>query len=170
MSILSGLKDIAQGVCQVVVGVGKAAFAFLKFMLFSAVCVIVGVYCAVKGIFDFAKHAYRKLKKERPNVKPEEAGSATLRVVKKVLGDVKKEVAENTLNLSDLEKEDVVNDVNEIENKINRGEANGMQWIEGKNEQGADEIFDAQLIKYNQLDEDAERRDKTETAFIQKFS
>lgn len=170
MSFLNGLKDIAQGVDQVVVGIGKAAFAFLKFMLFSAVCVIVGVYCAVKGVLDFAKQAYRKLKKERPKVKPKEAGSATKRLIQKVLKDVKKEVAEGTINLSDLEKDEVLNDANEIENKINSGEANGMQWIEGENEQGAEEIFDAQLIKYNQLDEDAERRDKTETAFIQKFS
>lgn len=170
MGLLNGLKDIGLGIGQVVIGIGKAAFAFLKFMLFSAVCVIVGVYSAVVAVFDFAKRAYRKLKKERPNVTPVQTGGATKAVIQKVLRDVKTEVSTNTLRLSDLEKEEVLNDVNEIEKKINNGEANGMQWIEGKNEQGTDEIFDAELIKYNQLDEDAQRRDKSETAFIQKFS
>lgn len=170
MGLLSGLKDIALGIGKVVVGVGKAAFAFLKFMLFAAVCVIVGVYSAVKGIFDFAKKAYQKLKRERPNVKPKAAGSATNKVLVKVLRDIKTEVANDTLKLSDLEKEEVTNDVKAIEEKVNRGEANGMQWIEGTNEQGVDEIFDAELIKYNQLDSEAKRRDESETAFIQNFS
>ena len=170
MGLLNGLKNIALGIGQVAVGIGKAAFAFLKFMLFSAVCVIEGVYCAVAAIFDFAKRVYRKLKKDRPHVKPETVGSATIKVLTKVLGDVNKEVSTNTLRLSDLEKEDVLNDVNEIEKKINNGEANGMHWIEGKNEQGADEIFHAELTKSNQLDEDAQRRDNSGTAFIQNFS
>jgi len=170
MGLLNGLKNIALGIGQVAIGIGKAVFAFLKFMLFSAVCVIVGVYCAVAAVFDFAKRAYRKLKKERPNVTPVQTGTATIKVLQKVLGDVKQEVSKNTLKLADLEKDEVLNDVKEIEKKINNGEANGMQWIEGKNEQGADEIFDAELIKYNKLDEDAQRRDNSETAFIQKFS
>jgi len=170
MGFFSGLKDIALGACQVGVGIGKAAFAFLKFMLFAAVCVIEGIYSAAKGMFDFARKAYRKLKKDRPGVKVQTSGNATKKVLQKVMGDIKKEVAADTLKLSDLEKEEVIADVNQIEKKINSGEANGMRWIEGKNEQGKDEIFDADLIKYDKLSADDKRRDETETAFIQNLA
>lgn len=170
MGFFNGLKDIALGVGQVVIGVGKAAFAFLKFMLFAAVCVVVGIYSAVKGIFDFAKKAYLKLKKERPNAKPKSAGNATQKVLIKVLKDVKTEVAADTLKLSDLEKEEVLNDVKNIEQKVSKGEANGMRWIEGENERGEEEIFDAELIKCGQLSEDDKRRNETETAFIRNLA
>lgn len=170
MGFIDGIKDVLQGVGQVIVGAGKAVFAFLKAMLFAAVCVIVGVYHAIKGVFDFAKKAYQRLKKERPTAKLTSTGSATVRVLTKVMGDIKKEVAEGTLNLSDLEKDTVIKDVNEIEGKIKRGEANGMHWVEGKNELGFNEIFDAELVHYEQLSDDDKRRDETETAFIQNIS
>lgn len=170
MEFIDGIKDMLQGVGQVMLGAGKAVFAFLKTMLFAAVCVIVGVYHAIKGVFDFAKKAYQKLKKERPEAKLTSTGNATKKVLEKVLGDIKTEVARDTLNLSALEKDEVLNDVNEIEGKIIRGEANGMRWVEGKNEQGANEIFDAELISYEQLSDDDKRRDAAETAFIQNIS
>lgn len=170
MSFFDGLKQIGQGVLQVFIGVGKAVFAFLKFMLFAAVCVVVGIYSALKGIRDFVKKAYQKLKEKRRNVKIKSAGSATEKVLIKVLNGIDKEVAAGTLKLSDLEKEEVLDDVKNIKQKISKGEANGMRWIEGENERGEEEIFDADLIKYEQLSEDDERRNKTEKAFIQNIA
>lgn len=170
MGFFSGLKDFALGVGQVVVGIGKAAFAFLKFMLFATVCVIVGIYSATKGIVDFVKKSYSKLKKERPGVEPTSSGNATKKVLQKVMGEIKKEVAADTLKLSELEKGEVLDDVTKIEEKINSGEANGMRWIEGKNEHGKDEIFDAELIKYDTLSTDDKRRDDTETAYIRNLA
>lgn len=170
MGFFDGLKDIAVGIGRVVVGSVKAVFAFLKLMLFAAVCIIIGAYNAIKEIFNFAKAAIRKLKKERPNTKPESTGGATTKVLIKVLHDVKKEVAADTIPLSDLEKEEVLNDVAEIENKVANGEANGMQWIEGKNESGQDEVLDAQLFKASSLDAESERRDREGLAFVQNFS
>ena len=170
MGFFQGLKDLALGVGQVVVGIGKAAFAFLKFMLFSAVCVIVGIYNAAKAIFNFAKKAYRKLKQKRPNVKVESSGSATKKVIGKVMGDIKKEIAADTIKLSELEKEEVIADVNQIEKKIELGEANGMLWIAGKNEKGENEIFDAELTQIEQLSPEDKRRDDTETSYVQNFA
>lgn len=170
MGLIDGIKDVATGISRVCVGIIKAAFAFLKFVLLAAVCVIVGVYSAIKGIFSFAKKAYNKLKKERPGVKVTAGGSATKKVLTKVLRDIKKEVSENTLKLSELERDDVLNDVQAVENKISNGEANGMHWIEGTNEQGEEELFDAELIKYDKLGADAQRRDNNETAFIEKIA
>lgn len=170
MEFLSGLKDMALGGLQVLEGVGKAAFAFLKFMLFAAVCVVEGIYSAVKGTFDFAKRAWNKLKKNRPGVKPASTGSATKKVLVKVLGGIKKEIADDTLKLSDLEKDEVLNDVKQIEHKIDNDEANGMHWVDGINEQGQQEVFDAELVKYDQLDADAQRRNETETSYIRNLA
>lgn len=164
------IQDILEGVGMIVVGVGKVVFNFLKCMLLGAVCIIYGIYCAAKGIFSFAKKVYKKLKKERPGAKITRGGSATLNVMKHTLHQMKVEVANGTLRLSDSEKEDVLKDVSDIEKKIASGEANGMHWTEGTNEAGEDEIFDAELVRYEEMDEDAKRRDNSGAIFVQNFS
>ena len=42
-----------------------------------------------------------------------------------------------------------------IKNKLESGEIDGMQYIDGKNENGEDEILDAELFKASSIDSDS---------------
>lgn len=170
MGLIDGLRDVAIGVSNIVIGVGKAVFAFLKMMLFGVVLVIVGVYSAITGMFNYAKSAWKRLREQRPKVKPKSGGSATAKVMTAVLNGIDKEIADGTLNLSDLEKEEVKSDVESLKDKLNSGEANGMHFIEGLNEFGQTEVLDAQLFKAKEFDGESQRRDNEGKIFIQKFS
>lgn len=57
--------------------------------------------------------------------------------------------------MSEFEKEDAKKDLNEIKNKLESGEIDGMQYIDGKNENGEDEILDAELFKASSVDSDS---------------
>ena len=139
-------------------------------MLFGVVLVIVGVYSAITGMFNYAKSAWKRLKEQRPNVKPDSVGSATTKVMTTVLNGIEKEIAEGTIKLSDLEKEDIKRDVESLKDTLNSGEADGMHYMEGLNEFGQTEVLDAQLFKAKEFDGESQRRDNEGKILIQKFS
>ena len=60
--------------------------------------------------------------------------------------------APSYFGLSELEKEEAKKDITEIEKKLDSGEIDGMQYIDGKNEEGEDDILDAELFKASSID------------------
>ena len=80
------------------------------------------------------------------------------------------EVSPETIPLSELEKDEIINDIKEIKKKVDNGEVNGMHWIEGINEDGETEILDAELFKADSISEEDQKRDDNGKVFIQKIS
>lgn len=170
MSLIEGLIDIGNGVWNITKGIVKASFAFLKMMLFGAVMIIVGLYAAAKAMFDYAKRKWKEIRSKRPNVKPIEAGSATKKVLQTTLNNMEREVSSETIPLSELEKDEIINDIKEIKKKVDNGEASGMHWIEGINEKGETEILDAEIFKADSISEEDQKRDENGKVFIRKIS
>lgn len=168
MSIIENLSDIFEGVGQVVVGAAKLVYGFVKMLVLTAVAIIQGIYNAVRDLFGYAKRALKRIRQNKTSqIKPKSAKTATLTVMKAALENMKEEVAKNTLRLSDLEQEDTLDDIREIENKIARGEANGMHIMEVEDENGNVEIGDAELFHTDELSEEDKRRDNEGKVFKQ---
>ena len=169
MDIIEGLKNIGNGLYQVGRGVLETAWGLFKLLAASIVVVIAGIYYATKALYNFAKRSWRKIKKERPNVIPTQVGSVTGKVLAVVLSQIEYQIAVNTLKLSDLEKEEVCQDIENIKKKINvtPDEVAGMQYLSGKNEKDEEEVFDVEIFKANAYDEETARRDKEGKSYIQ---
>lgn len=154
MGFFDGLADVASGAITVAKGVGKLIWGAFKLALMAAILPIVGLYYIAKGIFDYAKRKYKEFKSKRPNAKVKGAGSVTGTALRNALNNAKKEIGDS-IDLSEFEKEEAKQDLNEIENKLNSGEADGMQYIDGVNEDGEDDILDAELFKASSVDKDS---------------
>ena len=82
------------------------------------------------------------------------AGSITGKALGNAIRNAEQEIGDS-IDLSEFEKEDAKKDLNEIKNKLESGEIDGMQYIDGKNENGEDEILDAELFKASSVDSDS---------------
>ena len=151
MGIINGIVDIAGGIYNVARGIGKILIGAFKLALLAAILPIVGLYLIAEGIFNYAKRKYKELKSKRPNVKPTGTGSITNKALTKALQNADKEIGQS-IDISDLEKEEAKKDLSEIQRKLDSGEIDGMQYLEGKNEEGEDEILDAELFKASSMD------------------
>lgn len=168
MDLIEGIKNIGKGIYQVGKGIVKVALGFIKLLVASVVLVIVGIYYAAKGLFDFAKKTWNKIKKKRPNVKPTATGTITGNVLSKALKQIEQEISNDTLKLDDLEKEEVKQDIAEIEDKLNSpGKVTGMQYLAGINEDGEEEVFDTEIFEADAYDEETARRDREGKSFVQ---
>lgn len=168
MNIIDGFKNIGKGIYQVGKGIVKTALGFIKLLVAGVVLVIVGIYYAAKGLFDFANKAWNKIKKQRPNVKVTSTGTTTGKVLAKALGQIEQEISNDTIKLSDLEKEEVKQDIAEIKDKLNSpGKVTGMQYLAGLNEDGEEEVFDAEIFEADAYDEETARRDREGKSFVQ---
>lgn len=154
MGFFDGLADVASGFYSVAKGVGKVIWGAFKLALMAVILPIVGWYYIAKGIFDYAKRKYKEFKSKRPNTKVKGAGSVTGNALRNALNNAKKEIGDS-IDLSDFEKDEANQDLNEIENKLNSGEIDGMQYIDGVNEDGEDDILDAELFKASSVDKDS---------------
>lgn len=151
MGIIDGITDIAGGIYKVAKGIGKILIGAFKLALLTAILPIVGLYLIVDGIFNYAKRKYKELKSKRPKAKPLGGGSLTNKALTKALQAADKEIG-TSIDFSDLEKEEAKKDLTEIQRKLDSGEIDGMQYIDGKNEDGDDEILDAELFKASSID------------------
>lgn len=151
MGIIDGITDIAGGIYNVAKGIGKLLIGAFKLALLAAILPIAGLYFIAEGIFNYAKRKYKELKLKRPNTKLSGTGSITNRALTNALKNAKKEIGES-IDLSELEKEEAKKDITEIEKKLDSGEIDGMQYIDGKNEEGEDDILDAELFKASSID------------------
>ena len=168
MDIIDGIDSIGKGIVQIGRGVLMGIWGFIKLLAASVVFVIIGIYYAVKGIFEFAKKAYRKLKKQRPNVTVDQTGSVTNKVLSKALSEIESEISTGQLKLSDLEKEEVEQDLNHIRSKLNvPGKVTGMHYISGINEDGEEEVFDIEIFAADAYDKETARRDREGKSFVQ---
>lgn len=168
MDIVEGLKNIGKGIAQVGRGVIKGVVGFIKLLVTSVVLVIIGIYYAVTCVFDFAKKAYTKLKKQRPNVKVNRTGSVTGQLLSRALSQIESEISSQTINLSELEAVEAIRDIDEIRVKLNApGKATGMQYIAGINEEGEDEVFAAEIFEADAYDDETARRAKEGKGYVQ---
>lgn len=151
MGILEGLINVADGVWNVAKGVGKIIWGIFKLALLAAIYPIVGLYMIAEGIFNYAKRKYREIKKKRPKVKPSGSGSMTDRALLNAIKNAEKMVIES-IDLNEIAKEDAMKDLNEMQNKLASGEIDGLQYMDGKNEDGEDDILDAELFKASSID------------------
>lgn len=171
MDIIDGIKNIGKGIYQVGKGIVKAAWGLIKLLAASVVLVIVGIYYATIALFDFAKKAWKKIKASRPNVKVTSTGTTTGKVLAKALGQIQQEIANDTIKLSDLEKEEVNLDIKEINEKLNSpGKVTGMQYLSGINEDGEEEVFDAEIFEADAYDEETARRDREGKSYVQSIT
>ena len=154
MGIIDGLIDIAGGVWNVAKGAGKIIWGAFKLALLAAILPIVGLYMMAEGIFNYAKRKYREFKTKRPETKVKGAGSITGKPLGNAIRNAEQKIGDS-IDLSEFEKEDAKKDLNEIKNKLESGEIDGMQYIDGKNENGEDEILDAELFKASSIDSDS---------------
>lgn len=154
MGIIDGITDIAGGIYNVAKGIGKVLIGAFKLALLAAILPIVGLYFIAEGIFNYAKRKYKELKLKRPKVKPTGTGSLTNKALTKALQMADKEIGES-IDFSDLEKEDAKKDLAEIQRKLDSGEIDGMQYMDGTNEEGEDEILDAELFKASSVASDS---------------
>lgn len=154
MGIIYGLVDIAGGVWNVAKGAGKIIWGAFKLALLAAILPIVGLYMMAEGIFNYAKRKYRELRGKRPGTNLTGAGSITGKALVNVIKNAEQIVGDG-IDLSEFEKEDAKKELNEIKNRLESGEIDGMQYIDGKNENGEDEILDAELFKASSIDSDS---------------
>lgn len=152
MGIVEGLINVADGAWNVAKGVGKIIWGVFKLALLAAIYPIVGLYMIAEGIFNYAKRKYREIKKKRPKVKLSGSGSMTgPKALGNAIKNAKKEIGES-IDLDEFEKEDAMKDLDEMQNKLASGEIDGLQYIDGKNEDGEDDILDAELFKASSID------------------
>lgn len=154
MGIIDGLVDIAGGVWNVAKGAGKIIWGAFKLALLAAILPIVGLYMMAEGILNYAKRKYRELRGKRPGTNLTGAGSITGKALVNVIKNAEQIVGDG-IDLSEFEKEDAKKELNEIKNQLESGEIDGMQYIDGKNENGEDEILDAELFKASSIDSDS---------------
>ena len=157
MGFSEALENIAGGLYALGKGTLQLLWGAFKLALAAVILPIVGLYEIAKGIFNFAKDAYKKLKKNRPNTKPKGAGSIT---GSKLLGAIKAAEQEigDAIDVREFEKEEAKKELDEIAQKMSRGEIDGMQYVDGLNEEGQDEILDATFFKSGQMS--SESKDK----------
>ena len=168
MDIIDGIKNIGNGIYQVGKGIVKTTLGLIKLLVAGVVLVIVGIYYAAKELFGFAQKAWNKIKKLRPGVKPTSTGTITGKVLGEALKRIDKEISNDTIKLSDLEKEEVKQDIAEIQDKLNSpGKVTGMQYLAGLNEDGEEEVFDAEIFGADDYDEETARRDREGKSYVQ---
>ena len=68
MGFSEALENIAGGLYALGKGTLQLLWGAFKLALAAVILPIVGLYEIAKGIFNFAKDAYKKLKKNRPNI------------------------------------------------------------------------------------------------------
>lgn len=151
MGIVEGLINVADGVWNVAKGVGKIIWGIFKLALLAAIYPIAGLYMIAEGIFNYAKRKYREIKKKRPKVKPSGSGSMTNIALLNAIRNAERIVGES-MDFDEIAKEDAKTDLDEMENKLASGEIDGLQYMDGKNEDGEDDILDAELFKASSID------------------
>lgn len=154
MGFLDAIENIAGGIYAIGKGALQLLWGAFKLALAAVILPIVGIYEIAKGIVNFAKTSYKKLKEKRPGTKPKGAGSIT---GSKLLGAIKAAEQEigDAIDVSEFEKEEAKKELDEIVKKMERKEIDGMQYVDGTNEDGQDDILDAQFFKSNQMSSDA---------------
>ena len=157
MGLIDALSNIAGGIYAIGKGALQLVWGAFKMALLAVILPIIGVYSIISGIFNFAKESYKKLKRNRPGTKPKGAGSITGKPLINAIKNAEREIAEE-IDLSDLEKEEAKDELDEIARKYSNGEISGMQYTDGENEQGDDDILDAQFFKASEID--SESKDK----------
>ena len=103
MGFSEALENIAGGLYALGKGALQLLWGAFKLALAAIILPIVGIYYIAKGIVDFAKKSYKKLKEKRPGTKPKGAGSIT---GSKLLGAIKaaeQEIGE-AIDVSEFEK------------------------------------------------------------------
>lgn len=154
MGMMDALANIAGGIYAIGKGVLQLVLGAFKLALLVAILPIVGLYSIVSGIFNFARDSYRKLKKNRPNAKPKGAGSITGNKLLNAIKNTEREITES-IDISDLDKEQAISELDEIARKYHDEEISGMQYVDGKNEEGQDDILHSEFFKASQMDSDS---------------
>lgn len=155
MGIMDALSNIAGGIYAIGKGALQLVWGAFKMALLAVILPIVGIYSIITGIFNFAKESYQKIKRNRPGTKPKGAGSITGSKFAKAIRNTEQEIGE-AIDMSDLEKKEAKDELDEIARKYRNGEISGMQYTDGENEQGQDDILDAQFFKASQMDSDSQ--------------
>ena len=148
MGIMDALSNIAGGIYAIGKGALQLVWGAFKMALLAVILPIVGIYSIITGIFNFAKESYQK-------IKPKGAGSITGSKFAKAIRNTEQEIGE-AIDMSDLEKKEAKDELDEIARKYRNGEISGMQYTDGENEQGQDDILDAQFFKASQMDSDSQ--------------
>lgn len=169
MGLIDGLWDLAKGAGCILLGIYDALFSLMRMLLFRAIKIIKGIYDAAKSMFSYAKGAYKRMQNERPGAKPTSVTTATGQIIQRAFANIKAEIDTNVIRLDELEKEEVLNNIEEVKKKLDNGEANGMHYMEIETEDGQKEIFDAEFFKADEFDEESKRRDKEGKVFVRNF-
>lgn len=154
MGFLEALENIAGGLYALGKGTLQLIWGAFKLALAVAILPIIGIYYIAKELVDFAKKSYKKLKEKRPGTKLGGAGTIT---GNKLIGAIKAAEREigDAIDVSEFEKEEAKKELDEIVKKIEKNEIDGMQYIDGINEDGQDDILDAEFFKSEQMSPDA---------------
>lgn len=155
MGIMDALSNIAGGIYAIGKGALQLVWGAFKMALLAVIVPIVGIYSIITGILNFAKESYHKIKRNRPGTKPKGSGSITGSTFRDALRKTEREIAD-AIDISELEKQEAKDELDEIARKFRDGEISGMQYTEGENEQGQDDILDAQFFKASEMDSDSQ--------------
>ena len=154
MGFSEALENIAGGLYALGKGTLQLLWGAFKLALAAIILPIVGIYYIAKGIVDFAKKSYKKLKEKRPGTKPKGAGSITGSKLLVAIKAAEQEIGE-AIDVSEFEKKKKKKELDEIAKKMERNEIDGMQYVDGINEDGQDDILDAEFFKSEQMSSDA---------------
>lgn len=149
-SLLGGLRDIGKGALQLLWGAFKLALS-------AVVSFIEGLYEIVKGIFLYVKQAYKKIKRERPKAKPLGGGDITGKALINAIKNAEREIGDE-IDFNELDKEEAKKALDQVIKDVNEGKIDGMHYIDGKNEQGEDDVLDAQFFRSEQMSDSSKNK------------
>lgn len=117
----------------------------LKFALALGVLIIIGVFELAKGLLDYAKRAWKRVKERFPRAKAASVTNIGGKAFIAAINDLKERATiGESISFDELE---------EIENKFKNGEANAANVLDGIDANGNEAVLDIEFIKANGIDQ-----------------
>lgn len=126
----------------------KGFVTLLKYALILGVLIIYGVYELAKGLLDYAKRAWKRIKERFPGAK----GGSVTTIGGKAFNKALKDLKEKATRLDDISREEL-EEIDKIQEKIESGEANAVNAMDGIDANGKEAFLDIEFINANGINQ-----------------